>query len=83
MLPVLTLLAIGAVSMVRRETFTVALPRGLRQGALVVATLLTVAYAGALIVTAQAETHAGAVLDGMTHNAVAYMQQHAASSRKP
>ncbi|MCW3052552.1 MAG: hypothetical protein JWN14_1722 [Chthonomonadales bacterium] len=83
LLPVLTLLAIGAVSLVRRETFIVALPRGLRQGALVVATLLTVAYAGALIATAQVEVRTNAMLDGMTHNAIAYMQQHPARNRKP
>ena len=83
MLPVLTLLTIGGVSMVRRETFTVALPRGLRQGALVGATLLTVGYAGALIATAQAEARANSMLDGMTHNAIAYMQQHSTRSRTP
>jgi hypothetical protein len=79
----LTLFTLGLVSLLRRETFAVALPRGLRQSALVVATLLTVAYAGALIVTAQTETQAGVVLDGMNHNAVAYLQQQQTSDRKP
>ncbi len=75
LIPALTLPTLGVVSLVRRETFTAALSRGLRRGGLIFATLLTVAYAGALIATARAEARAGAVLDGMTHDAVAYLRQ--------
>jgi hypothetical protein len=75
LIPALTLPTLGGVSLVRRETFTAALSRGLRRGGLIFTTLLTVAYAGALIATARAEARAGAVLDGMTHNAVAYLRR--------
>jgi hypothetical protein len=83
MIPALTLPALGVVGLIRRETFTVALSRGLQRGALVVATLLTVAYAGALIATAQAETRVGAALDGIMPNGVAALQHRIEKDRKP
>jgi hypothetical protein len=81
--PMLTLIGIKAESILGRETFAVALTRGMRGGAVVFTTLLTVAYLCALIATARAEAQAGAVIDGMTHNGVDYLQQQAESGRRP
>lgn len=83
LIPVLALLTVGVGSAVRREAFTVALSRGLQRGVLVFATVLTVSYAGALIATGQAEKHAEPVLNGLTHNAVAYLQYRTAGESKP
>ncbi|MCW3097851.1 MAG: hypothetical protein JWL77_3469 [Chthonomonadaceae bacterium] len=83
LIPALTLPAFGVVSLIRREAFTVALSRGLQRGALVVATLLTVVYAGALIATAQAETRVGAALDGIMPNGVVTLQHRIEKDRKP
>ena len=81
--PLLTLIAAGATGLFRKEPFPVALSRGLRRAAPIFMTLLTAAYALALIATAHRETQANATLDGMTHNSIAYLQHHAQSGRKP
>ncbi len=82
-IPVQALLALGVGSAVRREAFSVALLRGLQRGGLLVATLLTITYAGALIATAQAETRASAELYGLMPHAVAALQHRMESGRKP
>ena len=81
--PMFTLLGIKGVSVVRRETFAVSLARGLQRGAAVFTLLLAVAYAVASISTARLEADANAVLDGMSHNAAAYLQRQPDSGRKP
>ncbi|MCW3052551.1 MAG: hypothetical protein JWN14_1721 [Chthonomonadales bacterium] len=83
LLPALTLLVLGLVGMIRRETFTRALTRGLQRGALIVATLLTVAYAGALIATAQAERQADSTINGVMSNGIASLQQRRERGHRP
>jgi hypothetical protein len=83
LIPVLTLLTLGVVSAVRREAFTVALSRGLQRGALSVAALLTVTYAGALIATAQAECRGAAGLYCLMPHAVTALQHRQESEHKP
>lgn len=80
-LPTLSLLTLGVVSLIRRETYPVSLQRGLQRGVLVLATLLTVAYAGALLATARAENRANAEIVSIARNGVAYLQAHTKSGR--
>ena len=81
--PATALLGMGILSAMRREKFTVALARGLQGGALIFATLLTVAYAAVLITTVHAEARFGSVLDGLKRNGIVYLQSQAESTRKP
>jgi len=82
-IPVLTLVSLGVGSAMRREAFPTALSRGLQRGALLVTALLTVAYVGALIATAQAEKRGTDGFYDLKPYAVTALQHDLESRRKP
>ena len=81
--PVLTLAVAGITGLVRKEPFSAALLRTLQRGALILLTLLTVAYAVALVATARVEAQANADLDSRVHNAAMVLRQRSERRRNP
>jgi len=81
--PLLALIVPGVIGLQRKEPYSTALLRTLKQGALIAATLLTAVYALSLMMTAHFERQAHSMLDAETQNAVAYVRQQVGDRSKP